>query len=306
MKVVFPTMDTLHEAGEALRRGELVGMPTETVYGIAAIATNPTAVLNTFALKKRPADNPLIVHLASAQDALTVVAEWPDTADALANAFWPGPMTLVLPKRPHVPSETTGGLDTVAIRVPSHPVARALIRSAGSPLSAPSANSFMHLSPTRAEHIEDSILDGLALVLDGGPCEVGLESTVIDCTDGTVRVLRPGHITRAQIEAVLGFEVVEGHSTVRKSPGMYPRHYAPSTTTRLVKSLAPTDVGLTFESPANESQIQMPADPNGYASALYAALHQMDTLTPAEILIVEPPISPEWQAVWDRLRKMLG
>lgn len=263
-------------------------MPTETVYGLAANALDPAAVAKTFEAKGRPADNPLIVHLASPEKALGLTTHFSETALTLGKAFWPGPLTLVLPKLPRVPNITTGGLDTVAVRVPAHPVARALIQASGVPLSAPSANPFMGLSPTRAEHVSSSLVD---LVLDGGPCEVGLESTVIDVTGSTPRLLRPGGISKAQIEAMLGRSIEEGHSTERRSPGMYPRHYAPRTPIRLVSALE------------GRSGVALNEDPIAYGASLYATLHDLDSMGLQEILIERPPDSPEWEAVWDRLRR---
>jgi len=291
VRILPPTNENIALAAAIIRDGGLVGMPTETVYGLAANALNPAAVAKTFEAKGRPADNPLIVHLASPEKALGLTTHFSETALLLGKAFWPGPLTLVLPKLPRVPNITTGGLDTVAVRVPAHPVARALIQASGSPLSAPSANPFMGLSPTRAEHVSSSLVD---LVLDGGPCEVGLESTVVDVTGPKARLLRPGGISKAQIEAVLGMSIEEGHSTERRSPGMYPRHYAPRTPIRLVSTLD------------GRPGVALVADPAAYAAQLYAALHDLDTQGLEEILVERPPETPEWSAVWDRLNRAVS
>lgn len=303
MKIVFPTPENIRLAAEALQTGQLIGMPTETVYGLAANALNADAVRATFAAKGRPADNPLIVHLASVEDVSSVALEVPDIARRLAAEFWPGPLTLVLPKRPEVPDVTTGGLDSVALRVPGHPVARELIRVAGVPVSAPSANPFMGLSPTRAADLDPAILEHVALVLDGGPCEVGLESTVVDVRDG-VRLLRPGHVSREMLENLLGETIEVGPGKERRSPGLYPRHYAPGTTVRLVVSLAGAP-GVRFGGVAEKGQIALPDDPAGYGSGLYAALKDLDRRGLAEILIESPPTDDAWAAVWDRLKRMV-
>lgn len=293
--------EAIRQASEAVRSGLLVGMPTETVYGIAGDAMSRGAIRSIFRLKGRPESNPLIVHLASAGDMELVVSRTTRDSKICAKTFWPGPLTLVLPKRPEVPPETTGGLDTVAVRVPSHEVALALLKEAGIPLAAPSANRFMGLSPTHAEDIDPMILKGLACVLDGGECEVGIESTVLDLTESEPRILRPGAIGKAEIEAALGKRVQSGGP--KRSPGMYPRHYAPRTPVRLVDRLGGRAAGLTFEEPQNERQIKMPLDANAYASKLYRALAQLDRLGERSIDVQTPPQSPDWDAVNDRLGK---
>lgn len=299
-----PTPLNLQLAADALLRGELVCMPTETVYGIAADATNPDAVRQIFAAKDRPADNPLIVHISDFVQLEDVVGEWTDAADVLANRFWPGPLTLVLKKSDMIPLEVTGGLETVAVRMPDHPVALELIEMAGIPLAAPSANRFMHLSPTRAEHVDPQIAKRVAMVLDGGPCRIGLESTVVDVTVNPPRILRPGGISRGQIQAALGGPLGQlPPSDVRRSPGMYLRHYAPKAPLAFVDALEPDSVGLCFGTPRNDRQIRMPDDPNAYAAGLYAALHRLDAGKPAVIYVESPPDEPEWEAVHDRLRK---
>ena len=306
MKILTPTMRNIERAAEALKSGGLVGMPTETVYGIAANATDEKPVIQTFALKKRPAENPLIVHVGSLEQAKKWVLRFPDSALILAKHFWPGPLTLVLPKNDLLPMAVTGGLDTVAIRVPNHPDALALLHASGLPISAPSANAFMGLSPTRAENIAPEVLNGLTYVIDGGPCRVGLESTVVDCTGGEPVILRPGGISRIAIEQVLGGPTFVNRAKEHRSPGMYLRHYSPKTTLRLVDRLAPTDAGIGFYSIQNSAQIQLPQEPVAYAQMLYSSLHTLDQLGRPEILIETPPSSPEWEAVWDRIEKAAG
>ncbi len=304
-----PTDRNLALAAMALRGGQLVGMPTETVYGIAALASDPVAVARTFAAKRRPSDNPLIVHLADRADLPRVARTVPPAAAQLAAAFWPGPLTLVLPRQPTVLEAVTAGLDTVAVRVPAHPVAQRLLARVGEPLTAPSANTFMHLSPTTAQDIEPELLAQLAIVLDGGPCRVGIESTVVDCV-GEPRVLRPGGVPRAALAQLLGHDVPLAPPGAppgpRPAPGMYARHYAPTTPLRLVDRLGPDDTGLTFGPPAGPRQVQMPADPEGYGASLYRVLHALDALAAPAILVEQPPATATWEAVLDRLRKAAG
>ncbi len=281
-------------------------MPTETVYGIAADALNPIAIQKIFELKKRPADNPLIVHLAHVDDLALVTATVSPAALSLAESFWPGPLTMVLPRAESVPLITTGGLDSVAVRIPRHPVARALIRLSQRPIAAPSANPFMRLSPTRAENIDSEIAGGLAMILDGGPCDVGLESTVIDMTEWPPRILRLGGLGREELEATVGVRLSVGPQEPqanRRSPGQYPRHYAPKTPLRIVEKLGAEDTGLVRGKSAQIHQIGMPNNPIGYAQKLYAALHTLDLRNPLEILVEAPPQTAEWEVVWDRLTR---
>ncbi|MFM1873139.1 MAG: hypothetical protein RL398_2561 [Planctomycetota bacterium] len=305
MTILPPTDANVAAAAAALRQGGLVGMPTETVYGLAALAEDPVAVARVFAAKRRPGDNPLIVHLADADDLPRVAREVSPAARQLAAAFWPGPLTLVLPKQPSVLAAVTAGLDSVAVRVPDHPVARQLLREVGAPLCAPSANTFMHLSPTTASDIEPELQAAVACVLDGGPCRIGLESTVVDCT-GEPRVLRPGGVPRAALAAVLGREVPlvgKAAAGARPAPGMYARHYAPRTPLRLVDRLDAEAAGLTFGAVTNAKQVAMPRDPEAYAASLYRVLHALDALSTAELQVERPPADVAWEAVADRLRK---
>jgi L-threonylcarbamoyladenylate synthase len=299
VKVVPQTAENIRLAAEALRRGELIGMPTETVYGLAGVASNPEAIRRIYEAKGRPSENPLIVHVSSVPQVATVAREIPDLAIALGEAFWPGPLTLVLPKRGSIPDEVTGGRDTVAVRVPDHSVAIALIEAADRPLAAPSANTFMRLSPTRAQDLEPAILDSTAMVLDAGPTRIGIESTVVVVLP-EVRILRPGSISRAEIEQVLGMSIEVGGND-HASPGQYARHYAPATPLKLVDQLGELP-GLGFFTKTAE-QIAMPLNPRAYAVALYSTLKEMDRRGLEAIYVERPPTTGEWEAVWDRLRK---
>jgi L-threonylcarbamoyladenylate synthase len=303
-----------------LRAGGLVAFPTETVYGLGASALDSAAVLSIFTAKGRPPNNPLIVHVATAQDAQTVAAKWPESAAKLAAHFWPGPLTLVLPKRPDVPDIVTAGGPTVAVRVPAHPVALALIRAAGMPLAAPSANRSGYISPTRAEHVLRGLGGRIDMLLDAGPVPGGIESTVLDVTTDPPRLLRPGLVSPAQIEAVIGRIVLPAamapSGSPLPSPGMLTRHYAPRTPLELAEDdgrarveelrRAGLRVGwLTFGGDQLDSvtTVTMPADPAGYAAALYAALHILDGAAVDRIIVAQPPDAPEWLAVRDRLRR---
>ncbi len=239
-----PDPAVIADAGARLRRGDLVAFPTETVYGLGADALSADAVARIYAAKGRPAWNPVIAHVPHVAAARALSRDWPATAECLAQAFWPGPLTLVVPKAPHVPDVATAGLDAVAVRVPDHPVALALLEAAGIPVAAPSANRFTQVSPTTAEHVVRSLGDRVPLVLDGGPCAVGIESTVVDCTGADVVILRPGMLGRESLEAALAPLGVPVRHAVRtiahdrdagalsaderpRSPGMADRHYAP-------------------------------------------------------------------------------
>ncbi|AMW06054.1 L-threonylcarbamoyladenylate synthase [Gemmatimonas phototrophica] len=242
---LHPEPHLIAAAAEQLRAGALVAFPTETVYGLGANALDAEAVARIYAAKGRPAWNPVIAHVPSVAAAKALARHWPATAQRLADAFWPGPLTLVVPKAPHVPGIATAGLDAVAVRMPNHPVALALLEAAARPIAAPSANRFTQISPTTAAHVERSLGDRVPLILDGGPCAVGIESTVVDCTGEDVVILRPGMLGRESLEAALeGLGVVVKHATRRavshqlgddaaplggapRSPGMVDRHYAP-------------------------------------------------------------------------------
>lgn len=303
MSITPATEDAISVAAAILRNGGLVGMPTETVYGIAADALNVDAVMATFAAKGRPSENPLIVHVASVDQARSLVSAFPDTASKLAERFWPGPLTLVLNKKSTIPSQVTGGLATVAVRVPAHPVARRLIEVSGLALSAPSANRFMALSPTSAEMISPGIARDLAMVLDGGPCEVGIESTVLDLSGDKPAILRPGDVSAGQIEDVLGMPVLGHSGEARKSPGMYARHYAPRAQVIVVDRLPENGAGLVLQSTADPMQIPMPLIAHEFAQKLYKALYDLDARGVDVIYVEAPPRTEEWSAVWDRLSK---
>jgi len=307
----------LAEAVEALRRGELVGLPTETVYGLAADAANPEAVRRIFALKGRPADHPLIVHLGEAAQIDAWARDIPPAARTLAQRFWPGPLTLILRRARGMHDAVTGGQDTVGLRVPAHPVALALLKAFGGGLAAPSANRFGHVSPTTAQHVREEFGEALPVVLDGGPCPVGIESTIVDLSSGAPRVLRPGRIGVDQLEGALGIRLEAG--AVAASPrvsGSHDSHYAPRTPAELVagEALAARCAALAREGevvrvialgplPADAQGLGLPAQPTEYARHLYAALRAMDTEGADRILVQAPPEGEAWAAVRDRLRR---
>lgn len=288
-------------AAYALRSGNLVVVPTETVYGLAADALNPDAIQRIFEAKGRPAWNPLIVHVASLAE-VEKLAFSPPTLEQLGHAFWPGPLTVVLHKRALVPDIVTAGLATVAIRVPRHPLFLDVLREFGGAVAAPSANLFTELSPTSADQLSDRIRASAALVLDGGACEVGIESTVLDLSEEQPAVLRQGMLTTDEISAVLGMAVGVASSGGERSPGQHPRHYAPRTPIRIVTQLGDAP-GLGFGEPRISAQIQMPPTPKAYARELYAALYQLDQLDLKEIFVEAVPEAPEWEAIRDRLAR---
>lgn len=304
----MPTEQELERAAELLRAGQLVGIPTETVYGLAANALDAVAVRRIYEMKGRPSTSPLIVHVATLEMARELTREWPETATRLAERYWPGPLTVVLPKRAIVPDEVTAGLDTVGIRMPSHPVALEIIRRAGIPLAAPSANRFTQLSPTTAAHVKQA-LGGDLMVLDGGPCDVGIESTVVSVRADAITLLRPGMIAKADIQAVAGVLVVEAGavSGAHPSPGMHERHYSPRTPVYLYEGgkLPPgRGVYLQLQRSAEAEQvIEMPRDPQGYAQRLYQVLHEADALSLDWIAVEMPPDSEEWRGILDRLKR---
>lgn len=290
----------------ALRAGDLVAFPTETVYGLGADARNAEALRKVYSLKGRPATHPLILHVGTIDELKDWVAEIPSAALTLARRFWPGPLTLVLPRSSQVSDVLTGGQNTVAIRVPSHPVARALLAAFGSGIAAPSANRYGRVSPTRAAHVREEFPEGL-LVLEGGDCEVGLESTIVALVDATPRLLRPGAIARAEIEGVLGhpIEVGAGAESPRV-PGSTMQHYAPQTPLELVR--AGTLTAAEAAAHARGERVVTLACPQGsdpatYGRALYAELRRLDKLGVSRILVEAVPESPPWDAVRDRLSR---
>jgi L-threonylcarbamoyladenylate synthase len=301
------------EAAELIRSGKLVAFPTETVYGLAANALDPVAVERIYEAKGRPHSSPIICHVNGLAMLHQIVAAWPVTAQKLAEKFWPGPLTLVLPKTAAVPDLVTAGLPTVGVRMPAHPIALALLTAAGVPIAAPSANRFTAVSPTTADHVRLSLGDRVDYILDGGPCQVGIESTVLTLAEATLVLLRPGGISRQQIEEVIGpIASAEAQPTgaAHPSPGLHPRHYSPRTQLYLVEngevpgdgrgaylqlSHAPT-VAVT-------GVVLMPNGPAGYAARLYAVLHQLDSKGLEWIAVDTPPDLPGWEAVLDRLKR---
>ncbi len=325
-----PTDADYQRAVDLLIAGELVALPTETVYGLGADAANAAAVAKIFAAKGRPADHPLIVHLAG-HDAVDDWAEdVPAVAWELMESFWPGPLTLILKKQAWVPSTVSGGQDTVGLRVPGHPVALELLRrfaaakshngEAHAGIAAPSANRFGRISPTTAAHVAEELGDRIPMILDGGACAVGIESTIIDCSRGEPVVLRPGHISPLHLEAVLGHEpaIETSHGAPRVS-GSLAAHYAPTTPLRLIAGERLLDFlnaqrhrgGKCAVISANQppqagmphAWRMLPADPIGYAHELYAALREMDHASVDLIIVEALPAGGEWTAVADRLRR---
>jgi L-threonylcarbamoyladenylate synthase len=292
------------EAAAAIRAGGIVAFPTETVYGLGANALDAAAVAKIFELKGRPSTNPLIVHVASAEMAREIVAEWPPLAEELARRWWPGPLTLVLPKKPCVPDIVTAGLSTVGVRVPAHPVALRLIQEAGVPIAAPSANLFTGLSPTTAEHVR-RVFGGAVDVVEGGASPVGIESTVVAIEGGRLTLLRPGMIALGEIE-----RVAAGAGS-HPSPGMHARHYSPRTRLLLVerREELPGREGAYMwreSSGMTARSVRMPGDAAAYAARLYSVLHELDEESWPWIAVEAPPDTPEWAAIRDRLMRAAG
>jgi len=286
-------LNDIEQAAALLRAGRLVAFPTETVYGLGAHALDEAAVRRIFAAKGRPLSSPLIVHVATVAMARELAESWPPEAAALAEKFWPGPLTIIVPKRHTVPDVVTAGHPTVGLRIPSHPTALALLEAARIPVAAPSANRFTELSPTTAEHVRESLGDAVDFILDGGPCTVGIESTVITLVRSRPTILRPGMISQPQIEAVIG-PVESGGGT--ESPGQHPVHYSPRTPLFLGGSPA-SGRGIRLDFNA------MPSDPAAYAERLYAVLHRLDREGYDWISLEPPPATPEWAGVLDRLTR---
>jgi L-threonylcarbamoyladenylate synthase len=317
-----PDPSALADAGAVLRHGGLVAFPTETVYGLGAHALDAAAVERIYAAKGRPSYNPLIVHVAAVEAARALSSAWPAAADRLAERFWPGPLTLVVPRAPEIPDAVSAGLATVGIRVPAHPVAHALLLAAGVPVAAPSANRSTGVSPTTAEHVRRALGDRVDMIVDGGPSPVGIESTVLSLAGDIPTVLRPGSISIDQLREVLGD--VETASTdpkgtaARPSPGMMDRHYAPRAVVRLfddreaafAQAAALADqgqtVGMITFSPVpslDAKVVTMPGDAKEYASRLYAALHDLDAAGCDAIWIERVPDGAAWAGIRDRLRR---
>jgi len=313
-------------AAKLLRAGEIVALPTETVYGLAANAFDEKAVAKIFQIKGRPANNPIIVHVASLEMAGRCVKDWPNNADQLARAFWPGPLTLVLPRAKEIPDNVTAGGATVGVRWPSHPLIQAVIRECGFPLASPSANLSGRISPTSAEHVRKQLGGKILLIVDGGPSQVGIESTVLDLTVSPPQVLRPGMIHAESLAAVVG-KAQNEKAEVRagahlRSPGLLKKHYAPKA--KLVVLNWQNDAGLNSQlsilnpqpstchviahthipSVENFARVSViPHDAEAFARAIYAELHRCDEAG-AELIVVEaPPALPEWSGIADRLKR---
>jgi len=324
---ILPDPALIARAAAVIRAGGLVGMPTETVYGLAANALDPASIARIYAAKGRPSHNPLIAHVADAHSARQLAAEWPIMAQALAERFWPGPLTLVVRRKAMVPAVLSAGLDTFGIRVPNHPVALALIRACGFPLAAPSANKFTEVSPVTAQQVARGLGAAVDLILDAGRTTVGIESTVVDVSSATPVILRPGMISRESIEAIVGptgrASTPIRMDAARPAPGMIARHYAPRAHVRLLPVLdmpaaiaeaealvksgtatglllctlhLPRDTVFTFSSRLGD-------DPDLYAAGLYDALHMADEYHCDALFVEEPPATPEWDAIRDRLKR---
>jgi L-threonylcarbamoyladenylate synthase len=334
-QILAPGVSSIHKAVQLLQQGEMVGLPTETVYGLAVDADNAEALAKLFALKQRPAEHPVIVHLPAVQALDDWATAIPDSARVLAKAFWPGPLTMVLKRSSRVLDAVTGGQDTVAIRVPAHPVMLSVLKKMNGALAAPSANRFGHVSPTCAQHVADEFGDALPLILDGGFCQVGVESTIIAFKGNTPVILRPGMITASMIDAVLGTadktsqKTLQGNvgsnapeaSTIRVS-GHLNSHYAPQTPTVLYQPehlfyfvqhllLYGKRLGVISrcDTPAllqNNSRVvwcKLPEDATGYAAQLYATMRQLDGENLQEILIEAVPADEVWWAIINRLER---
>ena len=331
--MLSPELHTQVElAAVILRKGGVVAVPTETVYGLAADASNPEAVKKIFSLKGRPADHPLIVHIADEAHLNHWAREIPTAAKLLARQFWPGPLTLILPRNPQVSDVITGGQDSVGLRVPDHPVALALLRAMGptGALAAPSANRYGRISPTTAEHVREELGDSVDMILDGGPCQVGLESTIVSCLAGKVTVLRPGGIPLNALEEVLQqkIAVMDGTDAKIRVSGSMLSHYAPVTPLEVLphdnfwqRACDLQTQGLrvaTLEWSAPDAILSqntvnstlarivrttMPANPVAYGQLLYATLRQLDHAQFDRMIAEAPPQSVAWLAVTDRLRR---
>lgn len=291
----------VHEGLAVLSRGDLLAIPTETVYGLAADAAQPEAIVRVFRTKGRPADHPLILHLGDAAWA-EHFGHVPDHAWPLLRRFWPGPLTVVVPRRQTVSLLVTGGQETVALRVPRHPLTLNLLQAFGRPLVAPSANRFGRTSPTSAEHVRSEFGEKVA-ILDGGACPVGLESTIVDFSGERPRLLRPGQVSRADLEQLLG-PLQDDLREAPRAPGMLEQHYAPVTRTRLGSSGEGRFAWLGLQARSGAAvQLLLPADAEAYGRGLYAALRELDASGCDSIVVQPPPQEPQWEAVWDRLRR---
>ncbi|TXD37340.1 threonylcarbamoyl-AMP synthase [Lujinxingia vulgaris] len=321
-----PERERLQEAGAALRAGELVAFPTETVYGLGANALDAAAIAKIYAAKGRPANNPLIVHVVDEAQARGLAARWPQAAAKLAAAFWPGPLTLVVERAEVVPETVSAGLGTVGLRVPAHPVARALLEVAGVPVAAPSANLYTQTSPTRAEHVVKSLGERVGWVIDGGATDVGVESTVVSLVGEVPVLLRPGMVSLEALRDVVGevqlLEDMPEEEAPRMSPGLARKHYAPGVPLKVMSGEALEEA--VAERRAKSADIKvgcvvygalrvegtvavvMPRDAAGYAAGLYEALHRLDRLGLEAIWVEAPPVKEGWEAVHDRLGRAVS
>jgi L-threonylcarbamoyladenylate synthase len=318
--VVRATQTEIEKAVETLRAGDLVVFPTETVYGLGANASNPAAVRKIFEVKGRPADHPVIVHLDNQRYLHRWVANVPPAAERLAAMFWPGPLTLILPKGESVNDVVTGGQDSIGIRIPSHPMALQLLTAFGGGIAAPSANRYGRLSPTKPEHVRDELGEAVHVILDGGDSPIGLESTIVSCLNNEVRLLRPGFITRSQITKIVGDLAVAGE--VPRVPGDRAQHYAPSTPVEIVatddlearaaeilareEKVAVLALRPPLHTKRNLTWINAGKKPDAYAHHLYNNLRTLDRAQCVRILVQELPQDERWAAILDRLQRASG
>ena len=318
--MVRATQTEIEEAVEALRAGELVVFPTETVYGLGSNASDPAAVRKIFEVKGRPSDHPVIVHLDNPRYLHRWVSNMPVVAEKLAARFWPGPLTLILPKADKVNDVVTGGQDSIGIRVPSHPIAQQLLTAFGGGIAAPSANRFGRLSPTKPEHVRDELGTAIQVILDGGESPIGLESTIVSCLGNGARLLRPGFITRSQLEQVVGKLAVAG--VVPRVSGDRQLHYAPSTPLAIVASddleryagefvarqekVAVLAMRPPLNTQRNMTWINAGKKPEAYAHNLYNHLRTLDSAGCVRILVQELPAGERWAAILDRLQRASG
>ncbi|MFN7835200.1 MAG: L-threonylcarbamoyladenylate synthase [Burkholderiaceae bacterium] len=322
--VLEPTPEVLARAVAAWRAGEPVAFPTETVYGLGADATKPDAVRKIFIAKGRPADHPLIVHVAPGDDLARWAAALPDTARRLIDAFWPGPLTLILPRSAAIPDAVTGGQPTVGLRCPAHPVAQSLLRMFGGAIAAPSANRFGRISPTQAAHVFEELGERIPLIVDGGAATIGIESTIVDLSGERPVLLRPGQITVESLSRVLQqpIQPVTGRDSTVRAAGMLDKHYAPQTPLRALpgaalqaaveqavrnrQHVAAIAWSAPIVTPPGLPLFKLPPSPDGVARGLYDALRQADRASVAVIFIEQPADGPDWAGIRDRVRKAVA
>src|SRR3974390_1878337 len=320
VRVVRATQTDIETAVEALRAGELVVFPTETVYGLGANAANPAAVRKIFEVKGRPPDHPVIVHLDDPRYLHRWVSHLPPVAQQLANRFWPGPLTLILPKADNVNEIVTGGQDSIGIRVPSHPMAQQLLKAFGGGIAAPSANRYGRLSPTKPEHVRDELGDAVKVILDGGDSPIGLESTIVSCLENQARLLRPGFITRSQLEQVVGTLAVGGITP--RVPGDRAQHYSPSAPLESVGSddlevrageivarqekVAVLAMRPPLHAQRHRTWINAGKKPDAYAHNLYNHLRTLDRIGCVKIFVQSLPTDERWAAILDRVQRASG